>query len=86
MYPTAAILVLVASTIEVLVAVQRRHRVSPRTRDALYVLGGAGLGLGSLLVQHGVTRVEWLLTPFVMGGLALAHLRGLFGGTGPLRI
>jgi hypothetical protein len=83
--PTAAVLVLFVSTLVVVGAVAVRDRVPPAIRDGLYVLGGAGLGLGSLLLQHDVTAVVWILTPFVMGGLALAHLRGLFAGTGPFR-
>ncbi len=80
-----AIAVMVVGMGVVVAAVLRRDRLHPRVRDGLYVFGGGALGLGALVVQSDVSTAEWVLTPLVMGSLALLHLRALFAGSGPFR-
>jgi transmembrane protein DUF3566 len=54
--------------------------------DRLFVAAGAGLGVGALLVQQGVSPVEWVLVPVALGALFPLHARLLFAGDGPLRV
>lgn len=68
------------------VVVAIRPRVSRGVRDGLVALCGAALGAGALLVQSNVGVAEWIATIPVTAGLAIANIRALFAGSGPLRI
>jgi hypothetical protein len=69
----------------VVVSTALRSRVGVPAWTVLVAAGGACLGAGALsLVEH-VSSVARLLTPPVMAGLAVAHIRALFAGSGPFR-
>jgi hypothetical protein len=66
-------------------AVRFRTRVPAGWVDRLFAAAGAGLGLGALLVQHGVGILEWVFVPIAIGALLPVHARLLFAGGGPFR-
>jgi hypothetical protein len=62
-----------------------RSRLPPALRNAGLVTGAAVVGLGAIALQDGASTLEWVLTPLVVGALALLHDRLLFAGDGPRR-
>jgi hypothetical protein len=58
---------------------------SQRAVDVLLGLGAAGVAIGGLLLQQDVGLFSWLITPVLLAALAIAHVRVLFAGTGPMR-
>ena len=62
-----------------------RGRAPVWMQDLGSAVGGAGIGLGGLLLLHGVDAATWVLTPVVMALGTLVHRRLLFAGAGPLR-
>lgn len=62
-----------------------RTRLPARAVDALVGLGGAGAAVGGLLFLEDVGTASWIVGPVVAAGLAILHVRALFGGSGPLR-
>jgi hypothetical protein len=67
-------------------ALDFRLRVPGDRVDRLFAASGVGLGVGALLVQHGVGPVEWVVVPPALGALFPLHARLLFAGEGPLRV
>jgi hypothetical protein len=81
------VLVLVCSAgLVVATAIEFRLRLPGDTLDRLFAAAGAGLGVGALLVQHGVGVIEWVVVPVALGALFPLHARLLFAGDGPLRV
>jgi len=68
------------------VSVLPRHRLASRVTFPLVALAGAGLGIGALLLQHGVRTAEWIFAPIVLAALLPVHIRLLFAGKGALRV
>ena len=62
-----------------------RDRLPAVVRTAALVTGAAVVGLGAIGLQDGASTLEWVLTPLVVGALALLHDRLLFAGDGPRR-
>ena len=59
----------------------------PRPVRAVGIAAGAAVvGIGAIGLQDQASAVEWVLTPLVLGALALLHDRLLFAGDGPGRI
>ena len=63
-----------------------RRRLPASIVHVLVGAAGAGLGAGSLLLQHGVRAVEWIVVLVVLAALLPVHVRLLFHGEGPLRV
>ena len=59
---------------------------APSVRTGVLAGGAALVGLGAVGLQDRAGTVEWILTPVVVGALALLHNRLLFAGEGPGRI
>jgi hypothetical protein len=82
-----AVGLLVPSVLVVLAALAWGPRRGRRWIDDLPVaIGGIGLGLGALMFQPDASPAAWWLTPPLVGGLAVAHVRAMFAGDGPLRV
>jgi hypothetical protein len=62
-----------------------RRGVATTTTLLLMAFAGVLVGVGGLLVQHGVSAGEWAATPLVLGALGVFQARLLFAGDGPLR-
>lgn len=62
-----------------------RTRLPAGAVDAVLGLGGAGAALGGLLFLDDVGIASWIAAPLIAAGLTIAHVRALFGGSGPLR-
>jgi hypothetical protein len=62
-----------------------RNRLPAAVRTAGLVTGAAVVGLGAIGMQDRASTLEWVLTPLVVGALALLHDRLLFAGDGPRR-
>jgi hypothetical protein len=62
-----------------------RNRWSGGVFNAVLAIGGAGIGVGALLLQSDVGAASWILTPIVLAILAVAHVRALFAAGGPFR-
>lgn len=63
-----------------------RSRLPRRVTDILAALCGAAVGIGGLfLLHHDVSAASWIAAPVVLALASLAHLRALFGGSGPFR-
>jgi hypothetical protein len=87
MHALLGVLVLVCSAgLVVATAIEFRLRLPGDTLDRLFAAAGAGLGVGALLVQHGVGVIEWVVVPVALGALFPLHARLLFAGDGPLRV
>lgn len=86
MNETAGITTIFAS-VAALVAVwfPLRSRLHRFVADVLSAVGGAGIGVGGLLLLTDVGTASWLLTPEVLALVTVLHRRALFAGTGPLR-
>ena len=62
-----------------------RGRLPAVVRTVGLVTGAAVVGLGAIGLQDRASTLEWVLTPLVVGALALLHDRLLFAGDGPRR-
>jgi len=62
-----------------------RRTAPPWLADLGSVVGGAGLGMGGLLLLHDVGVASWVLTPVGLAAATVVHRRLLFAGDGPLR-
>ena len=62
-----------------------RDRLPAAVRTVALVTGAAVVGLGAIGLQDRASTLEWVLTPLVVGALALLHDRLLFAGDGPRR-
>jgi len=62
-----------------------RTRLRPALVNAMLALGGAGIGVGGLLFLRDVAPGSWLVAPALLAVAAVAHVRFLFAGEGPLR-
>ena len=83
--PAAWALVSASAIVLVLAAFPLRRRLHPRVVDGLVALAGAGIGVGGLLFLDDVGPGSWILAPVFLAIGALAHVRALFAGAGPLR-
>lgn len=63
-----------------------RSPIPRAVRTAVLVVGAILVGIGAIGLQDHASTVEWLLTPLVLGALAVLHDRLLFAGGGPGRI
>ena len=75
----------VGGVIWVLSGLLVRDRLPPAVRTVGLVTGAAVVGLGAIGLQDRASTMEWVLTPLVVGALALLHDRLLFAGDGPRR-
>lgn len=73
-----------ASLVAVAAVVLRRQLTRPLV-DGLLALGGAGLGVGGLLLVHDVGVASWVVAPVLLAAITVLHVRLLFAGSGPLR-
>jgi hypothetical protein len=62
-----------------------RERLIGPVRLAALGIGGVAVGVGAIGLQESPSTVEWLLTPVVLGALAVLHDRLVFAGGGPRR-
>jgi hypothetical protein len=62
-----------------------RNRWSGTVFTTVLALGGAGVGIGALMLQTDVGTASWVLTPIVLAIFAVAHVRALFAAGGPFR-
>jgi hypothetical protein len=62
-----------------------RGRVGPRATDVLVAIGGAGVGIGGLLLLEDVGIASWVVAPLVLAVGGVVHVRVFFAGEGPLR-
>jgi hypothetical protein len=74
-----------ASVLFVLAAFPLRTRLRPRLVDLLLAVSGAGVAVGGLLFLDDVGRASWVFAPVFLAAGAVAHVRALFAGAGPLR-
>lgn len=87
MHTGAGIAIIVGAAVLLLVtALVLRSRLPRRVSDLLAAIGGAAVGIGGLLLLHrDVSLASWIATPSVLALGAMAHIRVLFGGSGPFR-
>jgi hypothetical protein len=79
-------LIVAAVGLLLLTALVLRRRIPQTASDLLAALGGAGVGVGGLLLLHrDVNTASWIAAPVMLGALSVWHLRVLFGGSGPFR-
>ena len=76
---------LLATTVLALATFPLRARLRPRVVDAMLALGGAGIGVGGLLLLRDVETASWVVAPVLLAIAAVAHVRFLFAGEGPFR-
>jgi hypothetical protein len=74
-----------ASVLFLLAAFPLRTRLGSRIVDLLLAISGAGVAVGGLLFLDDVGRASWVFAPIFMAVGAIAHVRALFAGAGPLR-
>ncbi len=70
--------------VTVVTLVLRDRLIGPLRLVALGI-GGVAVGVGAIGLQENPSTVEWLLTPIVLGALAVLHDRLVFAGGGPRR-
>ncbi len=86
MNPVAGWTIVAASTVLTLLTVfGLRRRLALPAVDGLIAIGGAGLGIGGLLIVHDVEPGSWIVGPAAIAVLAVVHVRALFAGSGPFR-
>lgn len=78
-------LIVVAAAIGAVTAIVLRTRLPAIVVDALVGACGAAAGVGGLLLLRDVGIAAWILTPAFLAAVAVAHVRALFAGSGPLR-
>jgi len=83
--PAAWVLVTASTTLLLAAVFPLRTRINPRLVDGLLALAGAGIGLGGLLFLTDVGPGSWIVAPPFLAAGAIAHVRALFAGDGPLR-
>ena len=83
--PAAWVLVTASTTLLLAAVFPLRTRIHPRLVDGLLALAGVGIGLGGLLVVEDAGPGSWILAPALLAVGAIAHVRALFAGEGPLR-
>jgi hypothetical protein len=76
---------LAAAALLLLAAFPLRTRLPRRVLDGLLALGGAGIGVGGLLLLSDVEPASWVVAPVLLAVAAAAHVRFLFAGQGPFR-
>jgi hypothetical protein len=76
---------LAAAALLLLAALPLRTRLPQRVLDALVALGGAGVGVGGLLLLNDVEAASWVVAPVLLAVAAVAHVRFLWAGEGPFR-
>jgi hypothetical protein len=81
-----ALAVLVPSAVVLLVSALAVRRPRRAIDEVPVAVAGAGLGAGGLLLQADVSIAAWWVTPPLVAGLAVWHVRALFRGAGPLRV
>ncbi|MEO8477472.1 MAG: hypothetical protein ABI572_10550 [Actinomycetota bacterium] len=79
------IAVIVGSGALVLGAALARRRMRRLLADAVVALGGAGLGVGGLLVLEHPARSAWVIAPLSIAILAVLQVRVLTAPGGPMR-
>lgn len=62
-----------------------RQRISLVAATALWAFSGLGLGLGGVVILDDPEPSAWIVAPLVVGLGAVAHMRALWAGEGPLR-
>ncbi len=77
--------VIAGSGAVVLGAALARPRMRRLVSDALVALGGAGLGIGGLLLLEHPARSAWVIAPLSIAILAVLHVRVLSAPGGPMR-
>lgn len=86
MDPVGGFTTLAASaSLVVVAAVVLRRQLSRPLVDGVLALGGAGLGVGGLLLEHDVGVASWVAAPVLLAAITVLHVRLLFAGQGPLR-
>jgi hypothetical protein len=84
--PVAGWTIVAASTASLLVTVLGlRTRLAPPMVDAAVAAGGAGLGIGGLILVRDVEPGSWIVGPLAVALFAVVHVRALFAGSGPFR-
>ena len=78
-------LLLAATALLLLATFPLRTRIPHQVLDALLALGGAGLGVGGLLLLSDVEPASWVVAPVLLAFSVVAHVRFLFAGQGPFR-
>jgi hypothetical protein len=76
---------LAAAALLLLAAFPLRTRLPRRVLDGLLALGGAGIGVGGLLLLSDVEPASWVVAPVLLAAAAVGHVRFLFAGQGPFR-
>ncbi|MEP7060030.1 MAG: hypothetical protein ABI828_04805 [Actinomycetota bacterium] len=80
------VVIVVAVALLVLTSIVLRPRIPRPATDLLAASSGAAVAIGGLLLLHDdVSMASWIAAPVVLGLLAVAHTRMLFGGGGPFR-
>jgi hypothetical protein len=83
---TGIALIAAFAALLVLTALVLRRRLPRSAVDILAGVSGAGVAVGGLLVlHHDVSAASWVAAPVVLALASIAHLRVLFGGSGPFR-
>jgi len=85
MDPVAGWSFLLAAALLLLAVFLFRTPLPQHVLDALLALGGAGIGVGGLLLLSDVEPASWVVAPVLLAGAAVAHVRVLFAGQGPFR-
>jgi hypothetical protein len=78
-------IVAASAALTVLTVFGFRTRLAPPAVDGLLALGGAGLGIGGLLVVNDPGLGSWIVGPPALALFAIVHVRALFAGSGPFR-
>jgi hypothetical protein len=76
---------LAAAALLLLTAFPLRTRLPHPVLDVLLAVGGAGIGVGGLLLLSDVELASWVVAPILLAMAAVAHVRVLFAGQGPFR-
>jgi hypothetical protein len=80
------VLVGIGAVVVIAATVAVRGPLPRVVRTVVLVAGAVLVGIGAIGLQDHASTVEWLLTPLVLGALAVLHDRLLFSGDGPGRI
>ncbi len=81
-----AILVILLSSILVIAGTfPLRVRLPHRWGNLLLAIGGAGVGIGGVMLLDDPAPNAWVVAPAVLAGMTVIHVRMLYAGQGPLR-